>query len=134
MTRRTQLIGLLGLGSVLVLGSMAQAQMNQRPMGGGPPVPVGAPSQPGRPAQPGAPATPADDGVITNAGDLVVNQLTGSDPGFTPPDDAPGPGAGRTGRNARGGTLPNTGGAPWMMVLAGSAMAASGLVLRRKLG
>ena len=118
MTRRTQLISMLGLGSALLVSSVAQAQP---PRPGGPPVAVGG-------AASAAPAGSTDPSVVSNAADLAAARTSGSDPGYIPPSEQDGATSGRS------GSLPNTGGSPWLMALAGSAIACSGLMLRRKLG
>ena len=107
MTRRTNLVSMLGLGSALLLSSAVYAQPP-----GGPGAPGGAPGA----APGGAPGAPADTGVVTNTDTLIQQQSTSSGPMLE--EDS---------------TLPNTGGAPWLMALAGSATAGSALLLRRKL-
>src|SRR3712207_3336072 len=122
MTRRTQLTSLLGLGSVLLLSSAVLAQPGAGPAGmrpgGGPPA--GAPGAPGAPAgAPGAPAAAGETGVVSNETTTTTTTTTDVDAAGLPIEDP---------------TLPNTGGAPWLMALAGTATAAGGLLLRRKLG
>jgi hypothetical protein len=111
MTRRTQLTSLLAAGGALLVSGIAQAQP------GGPPGSPGAPSA----GAPGAPGGTTDTGAVTNATDTTTVTVTDTDPAVAAV------GAEET------STMPNTGGAPLLMALAGSLTAGSALLLRRKL-
>ena len=108
MTRRTQFASLLAVGSALLVSGIAQAQ-----------PPAGAPGGPpaGDPAAGGAPGGTADTGAVTN--DTTTVTVTETDTAAVGADETT--------------TMPNTGGAPLLMALAGSLTAGSALLLRRKL-
>ena len=110
MTRRTQFASLLAVGSALLVSGIAQAQPPGGP--GGPPA-----GDPAAGGAPGAPGGTADTGAVTN--DTTTVTVTETDTAAV--------GANET------TTMPNTGGAPLLMALAGSLTAGSALLLRRKL-
>ena len=116
MTRRTQFASLLAVGSALLVSGIAQAQP---PAGapGGPPPGMGAPGDPAAGGAPGAPGGTADTGAVTN--DTTTVTVTETDTAAVGADETT--------------TMPNTGGAPLLMALAGSLTAGSALLLRRKL-
>lgn len=112
MTRKSSLSWICGAAATLLMASGVQAQGGPPPYaaGGPPPGFQGAPM-----GAPGAPGQAGDPNAISNV-DAVSTTTTTTQ--FVQDDVE---------------TLPNTGGAPLLMALAGSALASGAFFLRRRL-
>jgi LPXTG-motif cell wall-anchored protein len=106
MKRQTNLVALFATAGALLVGGVAHAQ----PPSGPPPgfVPPSGPTS-------GAPGGTTDAGAISNT--TTTTTVTATDSAFV--DDT--------------ATLPDTGGAPLLMALAGTMVAGGAFFLRRKL-
>jgi len=111
MTRKTQLVTLLSLGSALLVSSHAYAQNGASGSSG---VSGSSPSMSSESMGSGGAA--GGGASVSNAGSEGVDMTTTT-----------------TTEETTTTTLPNTGGDPWLMALSGSLTAASALFLRRKL-
>jgi LPXTG-motif cell wall-anchored protein len=111
MTRKSGLSWICGLGAALLMTTAAHAQ-GQPPYGAGGPPPGFQGGPPG--GVPGAAGQTADSNAISTTATTVTSTETTE---FV--DDA--------------STLPNTGGQPLLMALAGSMLAGSAFFLRRRM-
>ena len=116
MTRKTQLVNLLSLGSALLVSSHAYAQNGASGSSGASgSMPMG--SSPSMSSEGMGSGGAAGGGAsVSNTGGEGVDMTTTT-----------------TTEETTTTTLPNTGGEPWLMALSGSLTAASALFLRRKL-
>ncbi len=127
MVQKTRLASLLGLGSALLLSGVAHAQTSSSGGPGGVPGSSpysGAPSSSPYSGAPssgysGAPgASNASSGTVSNQQTGDSTTITSNSSDTTATDDS---------------TLAKTGGEPWMMALAGIALAGGALTLRRRI-
>ena len=132
MVQKTRLATLLGLGTALLMSGAAYAQPPGGYPGGPPQGAMGVPppsatggslSQGGYPGAPGL-AGSSGSGAVSNAPGAISTDYSSTDASSTE----------SIGSDVEdSSTLANTGGAPWMMALAGATLAIGALSLRRRI-